>query len=249
MPQGGAMGVRPCEYEIPLMFLLVLKYAIASNHCFSLNSGTSFATPVISGVIALMLEVNPDLGWRDVQAILALTARQTDLDDESWVTNGAGLHHSYKYGFGIVNAYSAVTKAKNWVKYAPEIELTFKSGAIDLVIPDDPDQTVVSTLSIGQEQAGFTVESVVVFIGYQHVKRGNLKIVLTSPRGTESELHPSRRGETTQLRAGDKWELMTVRNWGESPVGDWVLFITDERLDGADLPATVNYLKSWDIFI
>lgn len=131
--------------------------------------------------------------------------------------------------------------------------MTSTSGNIDLVIPDDPDQTVVSTLSIGQEQAGFTVESVVVFIGYQHVKRGNLKIVLTSPSGTASELHPSRRNESTQLvlLAGKKWELMTVRNWGESPVGDWVLSITDERLDGVDLatPSNVNYLKSWDIFI
>ena len=202
-----------------------------------------------------MLEVNPALGWRDVQGILALTARQTDQDDESWVTNGAGLRHSNKYGFGIVNANSAVNIAETWVTYAPEIELTAESGAIDLVIPDDADQTVESTLSIYQGQgAGFTIESVVIFIGYQHVMRGNLKIVLTSPSGTGSALHPSKRDESTTLLGGTKWELMTVRNWGESPVGDWTLSITDERLDGVDLPTTstigsVNYLKDWDIFI
>ena len=40
---------------------------------------------------------------------------------------------------------------------------------------------------------------------------------------------------------------MTVGNWGrESPVGHWILSITDERLDPADLP-TINYLKTWDI--
>ena len=65
------------------------------------------------------------------------------------MTNGAGLHHSYKHIFGVVNAYSAVTKAKNWITNAPEIELTSRSGGIDLIIPDDPDQTAVSTLSIG----------------------------------------------------------------------------------------------------
>jgi subtilisin-like proprotein convertase family protein len=199
-------------------------------------------------VIALLLEINPELGWRDVQAILALTARQTDPDDESWVTNGAGLHHSNKYGFGIINANSAVTMAENWVSYSPEIELTVKSGAISLVIPDDPDQTVNSTLSIGEEHAGFTVESVVVFIGYLHVKRGNLKIVLTSPSGTASALHPSKRDEDTILPDGTKWELMTVSNWGESPVGDWTLSITDERLDAAD-SSTINYLKTWDIYV
>jgi subtilisin-like proprotein convertase family protein len=200
-------------------------------------------------VIALILEVNPDLGWRDVQAILALSARQTDPDDESWVTNGAGLRHSNKYGFGIVNASSAVTMAKTWVNYPPEIELTAKSGVIDLVIPDDPDKTVESTLTIEQGQAGFTVESVVVFIGYQHVKRGNLKIVLTSPSGTVSAIHPSKRNENTILSEGTKWELMTVSNWGESPVGNWTLSITDERLDAADLSTGKNYLKTWDISI
>jgi subtilisin-like proprotein convertase family protein len=199
-------------------------------------------------VIALLLEVNPDLGWRDVQAILALTARHTDPDDDSWVTNGAGLRHSNKYGFGIVNANSAITMAETWVNYPPEIELTAESGAIDLVIPDNPDQTVESTLHIGQEQAGFTVESVVVFIGYEHVKRGNLKIVLTSPYGTASALHPSKRDESTILEEGLKWELMTVSNWGESPVGNWTLSITDERLDAAN-SSTINYLKTWDISI
>jgi subtilisin-like proprotein convertase family protein len=36
--------------------------------------GTSSATPVVSGVVALMLDANPDLGWRDVQTILAYSA-------------------------------------------------------------------------------------------------------------------------------------------------------------------------------
>lgn len=37
--------------------------------------GTSFAAPVVSGVVALMLQANPDLTWRDVKYILAKTAR------------------------------------------------------------------------------------------------------------------------------------------------------------------------------
>ena len=187
-----------------------------------------------------------------MQAILALSAKKTDPYDESWVTNGAGLRHSNKYGFGIVNANSAVTMAETWVNYPPEIELTAESGAINLVIPDDLDQTVESSLSIDQGHTGFTVESVVVKIGYQHAKRGNLKILLTSPSGTVSALHPSKRDETTILPEGMKWELMSVSNWGESPVGDWTLSITDERMDAAVELSSIknsNYLKSWDIFI
>lgn len=53
-----------------------------------------FATPTVSGVVSLMLEATPSLGWRDVQGILASTAQMTDPENESWVTNAAGIPHS-----------------------------------------------------------------------------------------------------------------------------------------------------------
>jgi len=44
------------------------------SHTFG---GTSAAAPQVSSIVALMLEANPNLGWRDVQDILAYTARHT----------------------------------------------------------------------------------------------------------------------------------------------------------------------------
>jgi subtilisin-like proprotein convertase family protein len=41
-------------------------------------NGTSSATPVTAGVIALVLEANPGLSWRDVKHILATTSTQVD---------------------------------------------------------------------------------------------------------------------------------------------------------------------------
>ncbi|MDC0254872.1 S8 family serine peptidase [Bacteriovoracales bacterium] len=40
--------------------------------------GTSFAAPIVSGAIALILEANPDLNWRQVKHILAATSRKVD---------------------------------------------------------------------------------------------------------------------------------------------------------------------------
>jgi hypothetical protein len=61
--------------------------------------------------------------------------------------------------------------------------------------------------------------------------------VLTSPEGTESILHPSKRPENT---VSDEWKLMTVRLWDESPSGDWKLSIIDQSKgdlsDCGDLP-------------
>ena len=43
------------------------------NYVSSFN-GTSSAAPSVAGVVALMLEANPNLTWRDVKHILATTA-------------------------------------------------------------------------------------------------------------------------------------------------------------------------------
>lgn len=53
-------------------------------------NGTSASSPIVSGVVALMLEANPELTWRDVQEILVRSARQNaEFDVPSTVGLGA----------------------------------------------------------------------------------------------------------------------------------------------------------------
>lgn len=109
-------------------------------------SGTSLASPIVSGVVAMMLEANPRLGYRDVQAILAYSARLTDRDDGTWITNGAadsnggGLHWSEDYGFGRIDARAAVRLAESWNRTSTEANLRERflpdDGAIRYVPPD-----------------------------------------------------------------------------------------------------------------
>ncbi|MBC7240323.1 MAG: S8 family serine peptidase, partial [Chloroflexi bacterium] len=80
----------------------------------SIFAGTSAAAPVVSGVIALMLQANPNLSYRDIEYILAQTARQVDPTDPDWTVNAAGYHINHKYGFGAIDAAAAVQAAKNW---------------------------------------------------------------------------------------------------------------------------------------
>ncbi len=65
-------------------------------------NGTSFSAPIVTGVIALMLSVNPNLTPIQIRRILEGTA-----DDIS----GEGF--TYKTGYGRVNAYKAVLAVKN----------------------------------------------------------------------------------------------------------------------------------------
>jgi hypothetical protein len=109
----------------------------------SLMNGTSSAAPVLSGVIALMLQANPLLTWRDVKHILSYTSDKVDYDitgmnlvsdtpldhpltpvgdaagagydyDFKWVINAAGIAYSNWYGFGRVNALQAVIEANTY---------------------------------------------------------------------------------------------------------------------------------------
>jgi serine protease AprX len=64
-------------------------------------SGTSMATPHVAGIVALMLDANPSLGWRPVERILTETAR--DLGKP-------GFDHAF--GYGMANAFRAVERAE-----------------------------------------------------------------------------------------------------------------------------------------
>jgi hypothetical protein len=64
------------------------------------GSGTSFSAPVVAGIAALVLSVNPALTGNDVQNILKQNA--DDLGAPGWDPS---------YGWGRVNAYKAVVAA------------------------------------------------------------------------------------------------------------------------------------------
>lgn len=206
---------------------LVANPTVAGGGCGNMGPGTSFATPTTSGIIALMLEANSNLGWRDVQAIIATTSTMTDPEDESWAFNGAGLHHSNKYGFGIINAYGAVTAAMEWTNMGPEEKISANSGVVYVPIENNPGITVSSSIVIDGYD-NFSVETVYVFVKLLHGSRGDLDIRLTSPSGMESTMTSSGRPETTVLPLEKDWQLMTVRNYNEDPNGKWTLSVTDE---------------------
>ena len=89
----------------------------------SLFAGTSSAAPALSGVVALLLEAEPTLTWRDVKHILAVSARKLDPErrevrlaykghpyvaQHAWVTNAAGYNFHNWYGFGAAAVDDAI---------------------------------------------------------------------------------------------------------------------------------------------
>jgi type VII secretion-associated serine protease mycosin len=79
------------------------------NGTYTYGSGTSFATPFVAGVAALLLSKYPDLTPQEVADTLYNEAE--DLGPSGW---------DEYYGWGLVNAYSAVTQPS-----IPEFPNTF----------------------------------------------------------------------------------------------------------------------------
>lgn len=181
--------------------------------------GTSSACPAVSGVIALMLDKNPDLGWRDVQEILIESAKKVDLADTDWIDNGAGYHFNHKYGAGLVDAAAAVDLASTWNNLGPQKSKTV-STAVPLTIA--PGATENRTFTVNGDD--LRLEHVTLRLTIEDIKKGDLEITLTSPDGTTSvfcEPHSDIFNNFTN------WTFMTVRNWGESSNGSWILSITN----------------------
>ncbi len=87
-------------------------------------SGTSGAAPQISGLAALLLSANTNLGYRDVQHLLVQSARHDNFSDPTIQTNGAGFVVSENLGFGIPDAALAVRLAKSWSNRPPLVRIS-----------------------------------------------------------------------------------------------------------------------------
>lgn len=109
--------------------------------------GTSAAAPVITGVVALMLSANPQLSYRDVQHILILASRHTDLADADIRPNGAGFKVSHNTGYGVPDAGVAVRLAQRWVSRPPLLRWTASNPGREF-IPDDGLRVEVTGLGV-----------------------------------------------------------------------------------------------------
>lgn len=222
-----------------------------SGDYVSIN-GTSFSAPAVAGVVALMLDANEDLGYRDVQEILAYTSRQVDSDFSDWVYNGSntwnggGLHFSHQYGFGLPDAEAAVELAESWHLQNTYSNIETASGANNgtVAIPDGNSVAATSTINIANN---IQIDQVEVTVSISHTYRGQLDVYLVSPGGTVSHLvdnegaAPGSNNGTTADHIN--FTFSSVAHWGEYSAGTWSLVAYD-RVSG-----TAGQLNSWSLNI
>ncbi|MDE0036946.1 MAG: S8 family peptidase [Gammaproteobacteria bacterium] len=212
------------------------------NYVSTFN-GTSAAAPNASGAIALLLEAEPELTWRDVKYILAKSARQIDADIERvqylvggavyvaqlpWTTNAAGYRFHNWYGFGAVAVDDALALVGS---HTPDslgtlVETEPFEQADAASIPDNDGSGVSQMLAVEGLADDADIEAVTLHVSITHPQTNDLGIHLTSPSGTESILNPIF-NDALAGNADLNWDLLSNAFYGESPNGEWVLRVVD----------------------
>jgi subtilisin-like proprotein convertase family protein len=160
----------------------------AGNYTNSFG-GTSSACPGAAGVAALVLSVNPALRWNEVKDLFKRACDRIDPQGGGYDANG----HSPKYGYGRLNARTAVELAKPQPQSGITISRVFNEPIPDL-------QTVSFSLEVAEDTP---VESVSVEVDLQHTYIGDLVITLLPPPETWLSpivLHNRQGGPTRNLK-------------------------------------------------
>mgnify|MGYP000094002363 CR=1 FL=1 len=213
------------------------------NNRYASVSGTSFSAPAVSATIALMLEANPELGYRDIQQILALSSKREGLGDDplegdGWRENGAdnfnggGMHYSDSAGYGFLNVHNAVRLAETWqtqetienrdtIEVTAESNETLKAGSNDHISFDIEVKDAIE------------VEHVQIAMNINYQNTGDLDIYLTSPEGTTVRLVYSDE-DRDYVGAIRNFEFSSVASMGEMGAGTWTVDIYNRDPDSVD---------------
>lgn len=231
-------------------------------------AGTSFASPIVAGAVALILEnLEPsNRNARTVKHILANSAKKVDplagntehpegiglshhIYQFGWITNAAGYHFHNWYGFGLLDVTSAIHFAQAFQgKHLPTVKFTYLPGgdffyqtapALNLSIPDQSAIGVNSQLNVDSHD--LNIEHVLVKVNIAHPYPGDLGIELTSPSGTISKLM-----NVNSNTVGSNLVNVTLGSnafYGEKSKGLWTLRVVDGEMDD------VGKLLNWSIHI
>ena len=224
----------------------------------SMFNGTSAAAPNASGAIALLLETQPELTWRDVKHILAKTARRLDANiprvrvafggtpavlQRGWITNAAGYHFHNWYGFGAIDVDAAVALAATHVPNSLGVftESAPLRLATALTIPDHDGGGLTQIQNVTGLSRTANIEAVQLRIEVRHPSPWELGFELTSPAGIRSIINPVFNRALDGVDSPLDWTILSNAFYGEPPTGEWTFNV----IDAAE--GNIGKLDAWSL--
>ncbi|XP_077187820.1 proprotein convertase subtilisin/kexin type 4-like isoform X1 [Paroedura picta] len=197
------------------------------HRCTSEHTGSSASAPLVAGMIALALEANPALTWRDVQHLVVRASKPAHLEAADWTVNGAGRQVSHHYGYGLLDAGDLVDLANKWTPTRPQQKCSVNVLHKPLTIGSKLSVSINASACRGGKADILSLEHVQVQLSLSYSRRGDLVISLTSPMGTKSTLVAVRPYDTSRDGYKD-WSFMSTHYWDEDPHGIWTLLLENK---------------------
>lgn len=212
--------------------------------------GTSAATPTVAGVIALMLDANALLGWRDVQTILAMSASHTGSaiggpgtgeEIGAWQTfggntwNGGGTMFHQSYGYGMVDVFAAVRMAEAWAKLSPtaktsanERTATGDYTGSPLALPDSDGVAGTGQVVLAMNvTTNIAVEAIELTVTLTHANATHLNIWLEAPDGERIQVMLKGDASTRTSDSAWTWVFGVDALKGYTSAGTWKVVFED----------------------
>ncbi|XP_014239147.1 neuroendocrine convertase 1-like isoform X1 [Trichogramma pretiosum] len=204
------------------------------NTCTTSHTGTSASAPLAAGILALALQANKNLTWRDVQHLVVYSSNYAALRrNPGWFKNSIGFWFNPRFGFGLMDAHALVLASSNWTNVP--VKTICEVTSVPL-IAREVSYGVTRRVQFEVVQCGgggggpaneiHYLEHVQVETNVEYTLRGALQMHLTSPTGTSVQLLGSRKNDNSS-EGFVKWKFMSVATWGEEPKGTWYLDISD----------------------
>ena len=193
-------------------------------------SGTSASAPLAAAIIALALEANPKLSWRDLQHLLVQTSHRSKLISGDWRMNAAGRYYSHRFGYGLIDAGRFVLRSKDWITVPSQHSCTTSViETTDQYADIEPNKPLILYFESDSSctQHVEKLEHVILKLSVDFDRRGDLKISIFSPSGTESNVLDQRPNDSSK-DGFDEFEFLTVHFWDEANEdGQWTVKVED----------------------
>ncbi|NQT20494.1 MAG: S8 family serine peptidase, partial [Planctomycetes bacterium] len=202
MPSWSNFGAKAVDLAAPGSSV----YTTSKDSGYKYASGTSFASPNVAGIAALMRSQYPAVNVRKLRLMI--------LEGTDTVPS----HLGKTVTGGRANAYSAFTAVMPWAK-----TYTHTLPAPRTITDNDP-AGITETINAPHDLA---IRAVSVFVEVDHPWMGDVALSIESPAGTANTLQEAR----VDANSGFSLTFDTQLGFhGESSAGNWTLTASDQAL-------------------
>ena len=253
----------------PVSFINELEtgnYLFNSNcdYTYSGMQGSSFSSPLVTGLISLIRQACPNCDYRDVKYLLIHGANQIenfpvhehflneayplinhDLEGHDWdkgnIENTYGLTFNNFTGYGVIDVKETLALAEVYIDQVGEMRQTIQENLkptyednSTYAVPDN--NSSGTNVSINVNAHNFTVEHIKLDIRINHLFPDEVGIEITSPSGTKSVVSYTNTDVLPDSINGEIISYGINAFYGENSFGEWeIKFIDGELNDSGNI--------------